>query len=89
MLSFSVSSLILLILVLLGEERAKTSAFRTFVRFALAWFCLLPLPLGVWGGLRCVISALPGLFSYLSFLSLARITIIYNFEFSLRIVFGF
>ena len=23
------------------------SAFRTFVRFALVWFCLFPLPLGV------------------------------------------
>ena len=30
----------------LGEERANLSAFRTFVRFALVWFCL-PLPLGV------------------------------------------
>ena len=33
----------------LGEERerANYSAFRTFVRFALVWFCLFPLPLGV------------------------------------------
>ena len=31
----------------LGEERANLSAFRTFVRFALVWFCLFPLPLGV------------------------------------------
>ena len=38
----------------LGEERANLSAFRTFVRFALVWFCLLPLPLGVWEGLRFV-----------------------------------
>ena len=37
----------------LGEERANLSAFRTFVR------------LGVWEGLRFVIVALPGLFSYL------------------------
>ena len=29
----------------LGEERANLSAFRTFVRFALVWFCLLPLPI--------------------------------------------
>ena len=36
----------------LGEERATLSAFRTFVRFALVWFCLFPLPLGVWEGLR-------------------------------------
>ena len=30
----------------LGEERANFSAFRMFVRFALVWFCLFPLPLG-------------------------------------------
>ena len=49
----------------LGEERANLSAFRTFVRFALVSFCLFPFPLGVWEGLRRVIVALPGLFSYL------------------------
>ena len=48
----------------LEEERANLSAFRSFVRFALVWFCLFPLSLGVWGGLRFVIVALPGLFSY-------------------------
>ena len=48
-----------------GEERANLGAFRTFVRFALVWFCLFPLALGVWKGLRFVIVALPGLFSYL------------------------
>ena len=32
----------------LGEERANLSAFRTFVQFALVWFCLFSLPLGVW-----------------------------------------
>ena len=52
----------------LGEERANLSAFRTFVRFALVWFCLFPLPLVVWEGQRFVIVALPGLFSYLFFL---------------------
>ena len=36
----------------LGEEIANLSAFRTFVRFALVWFCLFPLPLRVWEGLR-------------------------------------
>ena len=51
----------------LGEERANLSAFRTFFRFALVWFCLFPLPLGVWVGLRFVIVALSGLFSYLFF----------------------
>ena len=49
----------------LGEERANLSAFRTFVRFVLIWICRFPLPLGVWKGLRFVIVALPGLFSYL------------------------
>ena len=48
----------------LGEERANLSAFHTLVRFALVWFCLFPLPLGVWKGLWFVIVALPGLFSY-------------------------
>ena len=36
----------------LAEERANLCAFRTFIRFALVWFCLFPLPLGVWEGLR-------------------------------------
>ena len=51
----------------LGEERANLSAFRTFVRFVLVWICRFPLPLGVWEGMRFVIVALPGLFSYLLF----------------------
>ena len=49
----------------LGEERANLSAFRTFVRFVLVLIYRFPLPLGVWEGLRFVIVALPGLFSYL------------------------
>ena len=49
----------------LGEERANLSAFRTFVRFVLVWICRFSLPLRVWEGLRFVIVALPGLFSYL------------------------
>ena len=49
----------------LGEERANLSAFRTFVRFVLILICRFSLPLGVWEGLRFVILALPGLFSYL------------------------
>ena len=36
-------------------------------RFVLVWICRFPLPLGVWEGLRFVIVALPGLFSYLFF----------------------
>ena len=51
----------------LGEERANLSAFCTFIRFVLVWICRFPLPLGVWEGLRFVIVALPGLFSYLFF----------------------
>ena len=54
---------------LLGEEKANLSAFRTFVRFVLVWFCRFPLPHGVWEGLRFVIVALPGLFSYFCFLN--------------------
>ena len=49
----------------LREERASLGAFRTFVRFALVWFCPFPVPLGAWEGLRFVILAFPGLFSYL------------------------
>ena len=61
-LCFSV--LLALRLPRLGKREANLSAFRTFVRFALVWFCLFPLPLGVWKRLRFVIVALPGLFSY-------------------------
>ena len=53
----------------LGEERANLSGFRTFVRFALVWFCLFPLPLCVWEGLWLVIVALLGHFSYLFFIT--------------------
>ena len=40
----------------LAEENANLSAFRTFVQFVLVWICLFPLPLGVWEGLRLLIS---------------------------------
>ena len=46
------------------EERVSLCAVCTFVRFAHVWFCMFPLPLNVWEGLRFVIVALPGLFSY-------------------------
>ena len=49
----------------LREERAILGAFHAFVRFVLVWICRFPLPLGVGEGLRFVIVALPGLFSYL------------------------
>ena len=32
-----------IVITSLGEERANLSAFHTFVRFALVWFCLFPL----------------------------------------------
>ena len=53
-----------------GEVAGLVSVFRAFVRFALVWVCRFPLPLGVWEGLRFVIVALPGLFSYLFILEL-------------------
>ena len=49
----------------LGEGRANLSDFRMFNRFVLVWICRFSLPLDVWKGLRFVIVALPGLFSYL------------------------
>ena len=48
-------------IISLAEERVNLSAFRTFVQFALVWFCLFPLLLDVWKGLRLAIVALPGL----------------------------
>ena len=59
-------------ITLLEEKRANVSAFRTFVRFALVWFCLFPLSLGVWEGLWFVIVALPGRFCYLFLTSQAQ-----------------
>ena len=56
----------------LREERTNLSAFRLFDRFVLAWICRFPLPLDVWEGLRFVIVALLGLFSYLSSLMLMK-----------------
>ena len=41
-----------IVITSIGEERASLGAFRTFVRFALVWFCLFPLPLVVLEGLR-------------------------------------
>ena len=56
----------------LGEEKANLSAFHAFLRFVLVWFCLFPLPFGVWEGLRFVIVAIPGLFSYFFFKLMLR-----------------
>ena len=62
----------------LGEERATLSAFRTFVRFVLVWFCRFSLPLGVLERLWFVIVALPGLFSYL-FLEAGLLTVVLTY----------
>ena len=63
----------------LGEETANLSAFRTFVRFVLVWFCLFPLPLGDWEELRFVIVTLSGLFSYLIFSKSLQYNVIVHF----------
>ena len=55
----------------LGEGIAGLGAFCAFVRFVLVWICRFPLPLWVWEGMRFVIVALPGLFSYLFFINSA------------------
>ena len=57
-----------------GEEGANLSAFRTFVRFVLVCICRFSLPLGALEGLRFVIVAVPGLFSYL-FLVLSSLSL--------------
>ena len=67
------SKAVVLVLVLLFValwfiyEAKELSAFRTFVRFALVWFCPFPLPFDVWEGLRLLIVALSGIFAYLFF----------------------
>ena len=62
----------------LGEERVNLSAFRTFVRFALVWFCLFSLPLGVWEGLWLVIVALYELFSHPFFVIVALYGLLFS-----------
>ena len=52
------------VLLALRLPRLGKRDFRTFVRVAPVWFCLFPFFLGIWEGLRLVIVALPGLFSY-------------------------
>ena len=60
-LCFSV--LLAIAITSLGEEIANLSAFCTFVRFVLVCICRFPFVI-FWEGLRFVIVALPGLFSY-------------------------
>ena len=72
-LFFCFSVLLALRLPRLGKRELILVLFVCFFfRFVLVWFCRFPLPFGVWEGLRFVIVAFPGLFSYpcLLFLSL-------------------
>ena len=73
-----VFSLFSIAITSLVEERANLGVFRTFVRFVFVWICRFPLPLGIWEGLRFVIVALPGLFSYLFFYSLLLCGLFYE-----------
>ena len=61
-----ISVLLAFLLPRLGKrELILVHAFRMFDQFVLVWICRFPLPLDAWEGLRFVIVALPGLFSYL------------------------
>ena len=51
----------------LGKRELILVLFVRLFDLRLFWICLLSLPLGVWEGLRFVIVALPGPFSYLFF----------------------
>ena len=59
------SVLLALRLPLLGKRELILVLFVLLFNLRFVWFCLFPLPLGVWEGLRFVMVALPGLFSYL------------------------
>ena len=67
-LFFCFSVLLALRLPRLGKRELILVLFVRFVRFVLVWICRFFLTLGVWEGLRFVVVALPGLFSYLFFL---------------------
>ena len=67
------------------KERANLCAFRTFVRFVLVWICRFSLSLGVSEGLRFVIVALPGLFSYLFFLPCVILFLCFSVLLALRL----
>ena len=62
-LCFSV--LLALRLPRLGKRELILVLFVCLIDLCLFWICRFPLPLDVWEGLRFVIVALPGLFSYL------------------------
>ena len=48
----------------LGKRELILVLFVRLFALCLFWFCRFPLPLGIWEGLRFVIVAIPGLFSY-------------------------
>ena len=62
------SVLLALRLPRMGKRELILVLFVRLLEFVLVWICRFPLPLGVWEGLRFVIVALPGLFSYLVFI---------------------
>ena len=68
-LCFSV--LLVLRLLRLRKRELILVLFVRFFQFVLVSICRFPLPLGVWEGLRFVIVALPGFFSYLFFFMLS------------------
>ena len=59
------SVLFALRLLRLGKRELVLVLFVRWFVLRLFGFCLFPLPLGIWEGLRFLIVALPGLFSYL------------------------
>ena len=71
----------------LGEERADLSAFRTFVRYALVWFCLFPFPLGVLEGLRCIANSSSCTTTVLSKLLTSCLTAVKNIGLDIMILF--
>ena len=70
----------------LREERTNLSAFRTFVRFALVWFCLFPVPLRVWVGLRPMIVALAGLLPFFMHINNKKYMIRYDHLFAITTI---
>ena len=75
-LCFSV--LLALRLPRLGKRELILELFVRLFDLRLFGFCLFPLPLSIWEGLRFVIVELPGLFSYPPFLT--KITIYSNIK---------
>ena len=67
----------------LVEQRANLSAFRTFIRFVLVWFCRFPLPHGVREVLRFVCDCgIPWTFLLLFFFICDLFSSLYMFSIS-------